>query len=248
MFRIRGINKTLFAVPLAVVMTLANLPNNARALPVSRLIELSLFGGEIDINPGALLTILLSVGFVVLFNILYGNTISNEFRYCSVYVFTRIANRCRWFICKVAELLIYAVCYSVLIIAAAFGMCALSSSLPVDSAAYMNMPMQFVAALFLLFTTTLLINLISMRLGSSAGFISVYSTVIILISLLTLVDIRPPWLRLLNPMICLSLPSMGRTHMIFTLCYDFTIAAAVLIAGIFLVKRFNIALFDSESN
>lgn len=248
MFRLKELNKTLLAVPIAVVMALVGLPNNARDFPASQLIKLALFGDEIYFGAVALLTAILSVGFVVLFNILYGNTISNEFRYCSVYVFTRVANRSRWFICRAAELLIYAVCYSVLMLAAAFVMCAFISPLPVDSAAYMDLPLQLAAAVFLLFTTTLLINLISMRLGSSAGFIAVYSTVTILIVLLTVVEIRSPWLRLLNPMICLGLPSMGRTHMIFTLCYDFIIAAAVLIAGVFSVKRFNIALFDSESN
>lgn len=109
---------------------------------------------------------------ILLFQILWGTFIYRHFCTASVYCFSRVQNRVRWFFTEAAKLYVHIVIYLVLIV--------IFSSLPEYAAKGLDFNTASAAAFVYyivihslwLYLTTMMINIIAVRLESSAGFIA----------------------------------------------------------------------------
>lgn len=188
-----------------------------------------------------------NVAYVIVFHLLFGGHIARHFRYSCAYVFSRLKNRKAWFLKRVLELLTYAAIYDFLYVG-----CILLVSMNAAS----QMPDRFLvlrAVLILFFSflllaiTVLIVNLLSLRLGTASGLFVTESVIMGLIGLLT-VTYRYPLLVYLNPVAFLNLFDQGGGSALFSCIYDLLILIGIILIGIHYLSQLDIALFDPELN
>lgn len=246
--------------------------NSFIIVPITLLMSVDsfLYRGGVDLSIGELLILKIfervAVGdlrvfvlmidklvYMVLFHILYGNLISEEFRYNSVYLFSRIGDRKKWFYKKSVILFLFSVSYTFVFLSTNLFLCMGSST---QRLSYRDIGIFFTLFLIISLTlmfTTLIMNLISLKFGSSIGFIITYSVIVILIFLSLYGNELPfpdefAFIKLLNPMSGIHVGVMENlsAQAVF-IAYYLLLVAAVILVGAAMINHMDIALSDAES-
>lgn len=194
-----------------------------------------------------------SLIYLVLFNALYGNLISEDFRDRSVYIFSRIRNRKAWFYKKALEMLMISSAYSLIFLGTNLFICNFSSTRTIDINAFIIFIKLFIILTMALTITTLLINLISIKRGNSVAFVTVYLVIVSLIFLvlksenISIVQ-KYPILISLNPVSGISFNFTGYPLMqVLLTIYYILIIIMTLILGAYQINKMDISLFDAEN-
>jgi hypothetical protein len=195
-----------------------------------------------------------SLIYLVIFNILYGNYISEDFRYSSVYLFSRLKNRKNWFYKKAFELLFIAGSYTIIFLGTNLFICKYSSTKTINRETWIIFMMLFAMLTMILTITTMAINLISLKYGNSIGFISVYVTFLVLIYIALKGQYIPlirkyPILMAINPACGISFNFTEIPYIqVVILFYYLVIITASFYFGANYVNKLDISLSDSENN
>ncbi|MCD8501321.1 MAG: hypothetical protein LRY71_06080 [Bacillaceae bacterium] len=130
----------------------------------------------------------LSIKFLpfILFQIVFGTYIYQHFCSASVFYFSRCPNRIKWFVIESVKLYMIAFIYPLLMVVSATGMASITNHIIFDGTSFLLLFYYVLIHSIWLFLTALLINVISITLDSSFGFIIVVSLQLACVSLLLL--------------------------------------------------------------
>lgn len=182
--------------------------------------------------------------FVVVCNILFADFISSHFRTSCVYVFSRIHNRTKWFRKQVRALLTRTAMFTGCYLVSIFFVCVRKSSIPVQVTELYPLFVIVLFSIFLCFTTTLLINLLSIRWGTTVGFLSSQILLFTLVFMSTATS-HIQVLTVLNPVSCLNILERPESAAI-TLLIDLVWFGILFGWGAVYVKKYDVFLFDAE--
>lgn len=182
------------AVVFGMVKTLSSLMNEllftvseSGGLDSSYLI-LSLGLGAPAFSTTALLQLTLDILPLFFFQFLFGVRIYRHFCTAGVYFFTRQPRRATWFLRETRELIVLSLCYPLFMMAAAACSAALYCRVWFDAASGFLLLSYWAITAFWLFLTTMLINLVALKLGSNQSFLIVGGVQIACISVLMVLE------------------------------------------------------------
>jgi hypothetical protein len=241
--------KTVAALPLCLVLFCYYfLPNYQTQLGSFSEAFCSMIFGSMDMeNERVYLLTVENIAFIMLFNIMYTGYITSHFRYSCVYVFSRIKSRKGWFSARAAEIMIFAAVYDLFYILGASAICAAATGSGPNYVALYRMIIVYVFTFLVLVNTTLLINIIALRLGTAPGFFIVQGIVFGLIALL-LATYDTKIMVILNPISCLNLFNQGMNTGWLTALNNLIILAVIFLFGRWYVGKYDVAMFDAEIN
>lgn len=175
--------KVFTIIPVALIY-LINYPLHPPIdLSVGTMISSEIMGSITSGNSKILIFLIRNQYYLFLFNILYGDYIYKNFQYSSVYLFSRLKNRKKWFLKKSIELLIISLLYTFLLLLVYLIVCSICSTKPVDYNTINIILLLFCRINLLIFLSTLIINLLSLRYSNVTSFVAVYISIVLLMSL-----------------------------------------------------------------
>ena len=142
-----------------------------------------------------------------IFIMIFGTHLYNHFCTASVYVFTRQANRLTWYVKEAFQLLIYTFCFQVLTAVSVVLIACFRYEVTWNSAGFILLLLHVVLHSFWVFSLTLLMNLVAMKLGSNMGFLVVAVVqmgCITLIGMMHVVERSKESMNVLNTMILIN--------------------------------------------
>jgi hypothetical protein len=152
------------------------------------------------VTQGDITAFVLTIGnlyFLFAFNLLYGNYIYEDFRVCSIYVFSRLSNRKIWYYRKLFSLLRVAALYHLLLILM-YDMIAIAQSERDPDFNLLPVSVYVLCALSLIaLISTALVSLIALKTGITTAFLIVYSLEVIFLFCLLLPQ-KLKWVAVLN--------------------------------------------------
>lgn len=151
--------------------------------PVSGGQELSLFAvvnklsfSEFIINTSYVQMFLIWYFPLILFQILWGTYIYKHFCTASVYYFSRLQKRCGWYLAEAGKLYLLTFLYLTVLVISTCAAASIRDRFVIGAVDLVFLLYYLVYQSLWLFTMTLLINLISIKTGSSNGFLAVAGT------------------------------------------------------------------------
>lgn len=184
--------------------------------------------------------------FIVYFNLLFGNYIHNYFVKGSVFIFSRIQNRRKWF--RIQSIQLYGICiiFTFVYLVMQLGVSIYSSMQMPDLECLKVFLIFWIAFSVILMISTFGINLGAIKFGTVKAFLMVYVFMIVLIQLSIHFDDIPILknyyaIHVLNPMSAMSLVLIkGKIIKLgATVYYHMIIALMVYFAGDF-IKQLDI--------
>lgn len=121
-----------------------------------------------------------------LFQILFGTYIYQHFCTASIYYFSRCQNRVKWFLKECTKLYVFAFIYPLLMVLSGTLVASISNQIVFDRESILLFVYYVLIHSLWLFITTLLVNIIAIKLDSSTGFISIVGLQMLSISTLLL--------------------------------------------------------------
>lgn len=240
-------------VPVTFLFSLYSLISDKHDIAIGSMLTERIFGTVTDDTKKAFLLVLSNILYLVLFNIFFGNMISEDFRFSSVYLFSRLKNRRIWFYKRALELIMISSVYTVLFLGSNLLVCMFCSTREIEINDLRIFLILFGLITMILAITTIIINLISIRLGSTTAFIAVYICVVMLIFLSLKHESIPLigkyyYVRALNPLsgIVLNLSDNPFAQYMVILYYLVLMILTFVLGGNY-VNNVDIALVDSES-
>lgn len=194
--------RLLAVFPYTAFVFLPDMLIPAEAIPVSSCMMRQIFGGRTVEGMTFFVMTMDRIGFLLLFNILYGNYIAQHFSVGSVYVFSRVVSRKRWWLGQLKELFQISLTYSILYTLLNVGIACRCSLLPLtwaDGAVIL-----FLAGfvLSLTFTSTVVINTLATAYGTARAFLTVYAVMMAMV--IFAITNQSTLLSLWNPMSCVG--------------------------------------------
>lgn len=190
--------------------------------------------------------------FIFVFNMLFGTYIYQDFQVSSIYLFSRLRDRRKWFYKKVIEIGTFSLIYTFLFLTTLFVICIFGSNQQLDVSSIHMMGMLLIFISLFLTATTLLINLLTIKYNSSIGFICVYLVLLLLITVLLQSDwialfTKTPYLLLLNPVagVILNLAE-DRTMGVLATIYYLILNGIIICGGAKFVNRLEIGLLEKD--
>lgn len=247
MFRevfLKYIKKSFLIIPLTLLLYNLELFSKPSGLAVSDLMISKLFGSITYQDRTSYVLVFENLAFLIIGNILFSNYISNHFRYSSVYVFSRIKRRNRWFLKRAFEVILLSLIYCLMYIGILFLISLHSSSNPLDMYSVKITLHLFLYCSFIVAFTTLLINLLSIKYGSIIAIIAVQIFTIILTVLA--VTFSQSKFGILNPMIVVSTFNLSTSVRVIVAIYDLLLIGIILYIGCKFIGNYDIALTDNE--
>lgn len=192
--------------------------------------------------------------YILIFNMIFGTYIYNDFLVSSIYLFSRLRDRKKWFNNKVVELVGFALTYTFLFLSILFIICAVSSNYQVDKSTFQMLGILWLLVTLFLTVTTLIINLIAIKFNSSVGFICVYIALLILIAHalqfhdLSLTDMGT-YLMLVNPVYAIIFNMADNVVMrMIAIIYYLILNGIVILLGTKYINNLEVGLLDKESD
>jgi hypothetical protein len=139
----------------------------------------NMFGGSYSREKIEIVLSVTSLFGVVIINILFGDYIARDYLINSEYIFTRENNKGKWFLKKAAGLGLYSLLGMGVYVGTYVIGAITKSRKGVTVEDITVMVLTFIMMWELVFVTTLLINIISLKVGASISFIIVYSILIV---------------------------------------------------------------------
>lgn len=236
--------KTFIGVPLCLVMSVFDLISSTRSYNVVEAFAYKVFGTISFQDEGVFLLTMQNLLFVVVCNILFADSLSAHFRTGCVYVFSRIHNRSRWFFKQVISLMAKTSIFTCLYLLTTLLICACKSNETVQIKDLYSLVLIFVFSLLLCGLTTLSVNLLSIRWGTTVGFIFVQLSLFSLIFVGT-ITYKSPVAIALNPVSCLNV--LGHEHeVLLNLLCSFGWMLLLCFVGRNFIKKYDVYLFDAE--
>lgn len=240
-------------VPVTFFFSLYSLISDKHDIAIASMLTGKIFGSVTDDTSKAFVLMLSNILYLVLFNIFFGNLISEDFRFSSVYLFSRLRNRKVWFYKRAFELLMISSVYALLFLVSNLMICTFCSTSKIELNEVKIFLVLFGLITMILAITTIIINLLAIKFGSTTAFIAVYISVIMLI-FLSLKHESIPFLgkyyfvRLFNPLsgIVLNLFDNPIAQSIVAFYYFILMVLTFILGGRF-VDNVDIALLDCES-
>lgn len=124
----------------------------------------------------------------LLFLILFGTYIYQHFSTASIYYFTRQPNRTKWFMKEAVKLYVLSFLYPFIMVVSGTAIASITNEVIFDSTSLILLIYYVLIHSFWLFLTALLMNIISIRLDSSSGFMIVVGLQMTFVTLLLLWD------------------------------------------------------------
>lgn len=192
------------------------------------------------------------------FECYFGVAFYQHFCTASVYVFSRRPDRIGWYLREAAHIGIASLAYQLALMGAVVFTTMLRYQVYLDSASGLVFLIHWIAHSLWIFSMTVLINLASIRWGSSGAFGTVIGAQVILIVLLKVASIFPAVLRF-HPIAWLVLgwqdglgpafhPPYSGLFFGTSLLYLFIGCVVVLAVGAVVVSKYDLLVIDSEAN
>lgn len=248
--------KNIWIVPITILIYWTDLlPNNVQETVSAVLLDK--FGGRI--SPGVdnadniFLLDIQQLYFLIVFNLIFANQIVDHFRYSCIYVFSRIKNRKKWFLRCSLELWVIASLYSFLYVGTLFFIGSLSAKFYITTNDLWIAFVLWFKVNVICYITTLLLNIISIRLGSVLAFIIIFggialNTYISPHLMNTAIICKHPTLAIFDPIhgIYEGMLINGHNVSLF-IGYNTLLLILVTIFGIYFVNKMDIALIHMET-
>jgi len=119
----KNIGKTFLILPIAIYPFLSQLFSEPNDTGVTELLIGSILGSITEGDITKVVFVVGKMGYLLVFHLLFGTYISKHFSYMPGYYFSRIHNRCTWFLKQCLSLFLYAGWYVFLFLGSTlFGM------------------------------------------------------------------------------------------------------------------------------
>lgn len=236
--------KLLAGVPLSLILSAFDLISDVEGTSIIDSFTFKVFGRISLQNESVYLLTMQNLLFVVVCNILFADSISAHFRVSSVYVFSRIYNRAKWYRKQVCMLLIRTSIFSSIYLITTLLICIRKSTEEISVSLLNPLLLIVFLSIFLCGTTTLLINLLSIRWGTNTGFVCVQVMLFALV-FIGMATSRVSWATIINPVSCLNVlekPDMS----ILILLTDTAWFTLIFCCGSMYVKKYDVFLYDAE--
>lgn len=248
--RIRGWSKCIYVILLIFFLegyTIVSEPSGGEIILVllgklfGTVTELT--GDDIEIKK--FIFISEKMGYLILFHILYGNYISNDFRSISVYIFSRAINRRKWFWKKVLELTILSMLYTFLLIGILVIISLYQSGSEGNKEFWKIVLVLYCIQTIITVLTTLFLNLCAVKYNSVASFFITYAIICSLIILAIRSGIQKS-LIVWNPFCYIELGSQIGITTYLMLLSDICLSLLIGIVGAEQIEHMDISLQDKE--
>lgn len=141
-----------------------------------------------DVIPSHLIEMTLKMMPIFIFQIVFGTSIYKHFCVASVYYFSRCNARTQWFLREIVRVFVFAILYNILIPIIVIGITAIHSSIHFDKEGVILFIYLVLLQSLWMFLVTVMMNLISIKVGSEKGFIITTGIQLTLIILLGIWD------------------------------------------------------------
>ena len=241
----RNLGKTLFAIPLCAVLSAYDFISEPLDLNVLDIFISKVLGRVTSYNNSSYILTVQNLSFVIIFNFAFSGYIANHFRYSCVYVFSRLRSRRHWYYSRVIEIMIYDLIYLILFFGCNLFVCIQKSTMEFEPASLGTIAALFGFSFLLVINTTLAINLLSMKWGTTVSFFSIQTVLFLLIALaFFFYDIS--WAVILNPVSCLDFLNKDVNSVLFIVLNNLVCFVSLLCLGKRRIVEYDVALFDAE--
>lgn len=212
------------------------------------------------LNMSELLAFTLRLVPTLVFQACAGISLYRHYCTASVYIFSRIPNRLRWYGRETAALALQALAYQGLILGAVIVTAVLRWEVVPDGAGWQLLACHWLIWSVWTFAFTMGINLLAIYWGSSGGFAALAGLQVVCVSLL--IALKPfeedfallSTLKRVNPITCLILcwqtsrfaGGGGGIYLADSLALVLLLAAAVAAAGAVIVRRHDLLISDTD--
>lgn len=186
------------------------------------------------------------MGYLILFHILYGSYLADHFRGISVYIFSRVINRRKWFGKKVLELVMLSIVYTFVLIVLLVILVLHQSGMPIDSNFWKNVLLVFCIQSMITILTTLFLNLCTVRWNILVSFLTTYGVICILIIAAIRAEMNSA-LIIWNPFCYLEFETQMGYRMIPIITWNGFLCLFIGIVGMEWIEQMDISLQDKES-
>lgn len=176
-----------------------------------------------------------NLAFVLLFIILFGNSISEKTGFVPAYYFTRERSRGKWFAKECVKLSGMAAIYVLLYCAVLFIISCTLTGAHINRRLIMEVLFFFAVSAALIIMMTVLANILTLKLGTAPAFICV--CVIVLGLCILAISCQNPILNFINPMCYVQLQDASIWQRTGNVIYDYALAALTRIAGSVYMSR-----------
>lgn len=249
----KNILKAFSIIPVIVCFKLSMIFSTALSeFDVTQVFVMEVFSSCYDRSKTVYFMLMSSLFPIILFQILFSRYIYEDFQISSVYVFSRCPDRKKWYYKKSLFLFGYTVIY---IVSFTTTMLLISISNSMHAANWKDIEiylMVTVSMTFFAYVTTLLLNLLAIRFGSSLAFVMIY----LIFAVLMMMDIgydkipvlnQIPLLLKLNPISYLVV-IWDIVNYVQILIYYLVFVLVVVLGGAFYISKLDIGLVDRENN
>lgn len=195
----KNLCKMMVAFPIAIYWVLPHLFTEKTDTDVTGLLIGRIWGMTAGDGNNNILETVGMLSYLLIFHLLFGNSISEHFSYMASYRFSRIFQRPKWFLKKSVELFAYVVGYAGIYVGGNLWGCNYTSSGKINVLTWNVFFMMFATCVNLLLLTTILINLGTIFYKTATAF-GVCWIGIVLLKLLDMVQGNSKWMGLINPM------------------------------------------------
>lgn len=214
----------------------------------------------LGLNMSALLSFTLRLVPTLVFQACAGISLYRHYCTASVYIFSRIPNRLRWYGREAGALAVQALLYQGLILGAVIVTAVIRWEVVPDGAGWPLLAFHWLIWSVWAFAFTMGINLLAIYWGSSGGFATLAGFQVVCVSLL--IALKPfeenlmllSTLKRLNPVTCLILcwqtsrfaGGGGGPYLEDSLALVLLLAVAVTVAGAVIVRRHDLLISDTD--
>lgn len=245
--------KMLIIIPITWLHSLSTLLEGKSNINIGIYLASKILGQTNLDNEKLFIFMVENILYLIIFHLLYGNLISENFRYSSVYVFSRIKSRKKWFYRISLKLLSICFLYTFIFLFTNLVICDIGSTKSCNLETFYIFSILLIMLTMILLSTTMIINLISIRFGNSIGFLTVY-ILLLLFLFLALQSPKSEFIRkyplvlILNPATAMSFNFVRETFLqAGVIIYYAILNLIILLTGSNYINHFDIALSDAES-
>lgn len=218
-------------------------------LPIYQSFLQSIFQGSYNLDKVNIPVSIVGIGYIIIFNIIFGSYLYSELHCVPEYIFTRYNYRWEWYLKKILYLLGLTMFYNFLYVF--FKVLIISKN---SKTALTKIDLTIIASVFLimsLFTlvTTLFVNIVSIFIGSNSALVILYviegfSTTISYVQskqgFITIIDF-------INPMSNVLIPwNYDYIKSYYPIIYFGTLNLILVFIGILKIKRMDLGLVNKD--
>lgn len=226
--------------------------SNKSTMPIAELFLQNMFSGNPSRTNTNIVIVMFGLVEVIVFNLLFGTHIYRDLYENSIYIFVRQKSRWKWFLNRSAQLFLYSAVYHGIFVFLTFLLCMNFSNLSLDAVAIRVLLTTYTLIQLFAFWTTLVINLLAIRLGSTASFIVNY-VVLLVLSMAALkhekipVIQNMPFILALNPVANVTINwNDGIGKGLFPALYFIILIIITVILGGIMILKTDISLENKE--